>query len=91
MECLYKKYKYLFGERDADGDTEDEEDDFKSTQEIESDSYNDKWGWYETLYNMTNGDLTKWDIILEWNVVRFLNTLSFIKDKQKRERRKDTK
>jgi len=32
---------------------------------------------------MTNGDLTKWDEILEWNVLRFLNTLTFIKDKQR--------
>jgi len=52
--------------------------------------YINKWGWYETLYNLTNGDLTKWDIVLEWNVVRFLNTLAFIKDKQFNDSQRNT-
>lgn len=90
MEKFYGSYKSLFGEKDEGGDSEDEEDDRPDPIEIDNKSYIDRWGWYETLYNLTNGDLTKWDIVLEWNVVRFLNTLSFIKDKQKRERKQNT-
>jgi len=30
---------------------------------------------------MTQGDVTKEDEILKWNIVKFLNKLSYIKDK----------
>ena len=28
-------------------------------------------------------DLTKWDEVLEWNIVKFLNRLVYVQDKQK--------
>jgi len=80
LEGIYKKYQAIFGEKDKEGDEP------LRPEDKDKGAYIAKWGWYETLYNMTNGDLTKWDEILKWGVYRFLNTLTFIKDKQKNAR-----
>ena len=40
------------------------------------------WGWYAVIDDITDGDVFKEDEVWEWNVVRFLNRLSFLKDKK---------
>lgn len=41
-----------------------------------------------TVDNLSNGDITKHDEILNLDVIVFLNILSFVKDKQKNEERR---
>jgi hypothetical protein len=35
-----------------------------------------------TIDNLANNDRTKWDYFLEMNLIEFLNTLAYNKDKQ---------
>jgi hypothetical protein len=47
------------------------------------DSFNKRWGWWQTLDNLTNSRIDKWDIVLEWNVIKALNIVAYYSDKQK--------
>ena len=69
LESFLKSYANLFGQKG--GETASE--------------YEKRWGWFILLSNITNNDFTKWDTVLDWNIVRLLNTISFIKDKQEHE------
>ena len=73
MESLIKSYARLFGLADKESD----EDSGEGSPEFVK-----HWGWYYTLDNLSNNDRTKWDSFLEMNVVAFLNTLAYYKDKQ---------
>lgn len=35
------------------------------------------WGWYYTLDNVANGDITKWEYILNMNCIEFLNYITY--------------
>ena len=39
------------------------------------------WGWYAVVDDVTGGDPFKEDEVWSWGVVRFLNRLSYMKDK----------
>ena len=39
------------------------------------------WGWYAVVDDITGGDPFKEDEVWSWGVVRFLNRLSYMKDK----------
>ena len=74
-----------------DVDDEDEEEDDDDEEDEEADEENEgsnrpgfvkHWGWYYTLDNLSNNDRTKWEYFLEMNVIEFLNSLSYFKDKQ---------
>lgn len=41
------------------------------------------WGWYLVYDSLSNNDPLKWDEIDKWDVIRFLNTIAFYRDKQK--------
>lgn len=51
--------------------------------ENDEESFSEFWGWQLVLDNLSNHDRTKWDFFLNMDVVEFLNTVSFYKDKQK--------
>lgn len=40
-----------------------------------------KWGWYQSIYGLAQGDVTKFDKITELNVHKCLMYLAFEKDK----------
>ena len=46
-------------------------------------TFNEKWGWFITLDMLSNNNPNLWDEITEWNVIRFLNTISYYHDKAK--------
>ena len=73
MESLIKGYAILFGLTDE----ESHEDNSEGSPEFVK-----HWGWYYTLDSLSNNDRTKWDFFLDMNVVAFLNTLAYFKDKQ---------
>lgn len=58
------------------GGEQDESEHIKGTGFIEY------WGWFVTLDNLTNNRRELWDYFLDMNIIEFLNTISFYKDKQ---------
>ena len=44
-----------------------------------------KWGWYQSIYGLANGDITKFESITELNVHSCFMMLSFKKDKNELE------
>ena len=63
------KYRNLF-----DGGAEGNEHDNTGT-------FNQKWGWIATINAMSNNDRSKWDYYFDLNVIEFLNSVTFYKDK----------
>ena len=68
------KYSGLFG-----GGGEDTEEQPRD----ESSEFRNYWGWYCLIDEITHGDALKEDEVYKWEVVRFLNRLCYIKDKNK--------
>jgi hypothetical protein len=48
----------------------------------ESDPFKVKWGWYIVIEGVAQGDVTRFQNILETNVFAFLNHVSYLKDKE---------
>lgn len=81
LEQLNNEFRHLF-----DGDNEDEDNEGelprrKRYSPVEE--FTKSWSWFVMVDNLAGGDQTKWDIIFEWKVKRFLNGLSFAMDKNK--------
>ena len=53
-----------------------EENSTNSGQTFES-----KWGWIVSINNLANNDRSKWSYYEDMNIIEFLNTLVFYKDK----------
>jgi hypothetical protein len=73
-------YPELFGERD----------------EEESETYNDfsettqfakRWGWYQSIYAIAQGDITRFDEVTNYKLTKCLTYLVFEKQKTDIERR----
>jgi len=45
----------------------------------------ERWGWWSLVDNLTNSRVDKWDIVLEWEVIKALNMCCYYKDKQNME------
>ena len=73
---LLGKYAGLFG-GGTEGDVGEDEEPEGYTAKYE------QWSWYVVLDSLSNSDRTKWNYFLhEMNVIEFLNTLAFYKDRQ---------
>ena len=78
---LAKIYEQLFEpnfediEEDPDLQYEDEEKDLIRQEEM-----NKKWSWESVLYKLSDGDVSKYDIITEMPVIFIFNQMSFIRD-----------
>lgn len=77
---LTASYTELFG----DGDEEGEEPvaDFSETTQ-----FSKRWGWYQSLYALAKGDVTKFDDIAKSRVTKCLTYLTFEKQKNEIEQR----
>ena len=73
---LIGSYGRLFNKGAEQGDEEDKEN------HVKLNTFQDVWGWQNTLDELANGKRRDWDYFIEMNVIEFLNTLSFYKDKQ---------
>lgn len=51
-----------------------------------SERYARYWGWFVTLDAISNNVRKDWDYFTTMNVIEFLTTLSFYKDKQEYEK-----
>ena len=72
---LSSTYAYLFG----DGDKEESEDNDFS----ERTQFNKRWGWYNSIYALSQGDVTKFDDVTRLGVRKCLTYLTY--ERQKRE------
>ena len=50
------------------------------TFKTEEEQFNEKYGWYSLVYNLANGDILKFDEVLELSVNQCFNFLAYQKD-----------
>ena len=74
LSGIVQSYARLFGVEEQGSD--------EDVEEGNSPQFVKHWGWYYTLDNLSNNDRSKWDYLLDLNVIAFLNTLAYYKDKQ---------
>lgn len=46
-----------------------------------SGDFRTRWGWYITIDELTNGDPFKETEVYGWSVIRFLNRLAYLKER----------
>lgn len=56
----------------------------------QSQSFQEKWGWYIPLYDLCGNDLKLREDWLNTNVLEFLNQLSFLKERNNLESQQKT-
>jgi hypothetical protein len=76
-----QQYPNLFGGGVAESGEASEE------QQTSGRTFEEKWGWIGVINNMANNDRSKWDFYFDLNVIEFLNTVVFYKDKSEEEKR----
>jgi hypothetical protein len=81
-EDFLKKYENLFsGDLDEDlSDEERRELDPEEVKEIEKEQAQAKWSWEQTIYGLTNGDITKSDKVGNLPLIYVFNILSMKKE-----------
>jgi hypothetical protein len=79
-EHIIKSFGGIFNPNLDDEDLDDEDlDDIAVQKEIEKEKLQTKWSWEFILYQLSNGDITKYDEILSLPFIFILNQLSFKK------------
>jgi hypothetical protein len=73
LQGISRQYPNLFG---IGSNEPIEENSTNSGQTFES-----KWGWIVAINNLANNDRSKWSYYEDMNIIEFLNTLVFYKDK----------
>ena len=81
-EDFLKKYENLFsGDLDEDlSEEERREMDPEEVKEIEKEQAQAKWSWEQTIYGLTNGDITKSDKVGALPLIYVFNVLSMKKE-----------
>ena len=73
-------YPELIGEGDEEG--QEPISDFSETTQFAK-----RWGWYQSIYGLAKGDVTKFDEVTELRLTKCLTYLVFEKQKNEIERR----
>jgi hypothetical protein len=73
-------YPELFGEGDEEG--QEPINDFSETTQFAK-----QWGWYQSIYALAKGDVTRFDEVTELRLTKCLTYLVFEKQKNEIERR----
>jgi hypothetical protein len=71
-------YPVLFGEQDD----QEEQNDFSETTQ-----FGKQWGWYQSIYQLAKGDITKFERVTETGLFECLTMLTFEKQKSEIETR----
>jgi hypothetical protein len=71
-------YPILFGEQYD----EEEQNDFSETTQ-----FGKQWGWYQSIYQLAKGDITKFERVTETGLFECLTMLTFEKQKMEIENR----
>jgi len=73
-------YPELFGEADEDG--QEPINDFSETTQFAK-----RWGWYQSIYALAKGDVTRFDEVTALRLTKCLTYLTFEKQKNEIEQR----
>jgi hypothetical protein len=73
-------YPELFGERDEE--EHEAYNDFSETTQFAK-----RWGWYQSIYAIAQGDITRFDEVTNYKLTKCLTYLVFEKQKTDIERR----
>jgi len=73
-------YPELFGEADEDG--QEPINDFSETTQFAK-----RWGWYQSIYALAKGDVTRFDEVTTLRLTKCLTYLTFEKQKNEIEQR----
>jgi len=77
---IIDSYAYLFGT--ADKDEQEGANEFS-----EQAQFGKQWGWYQSIYALAGGDLTRFDTVTGYGLTQCLTYLTFEKQKQEIEQR----
>ena len=78
---IAQQYSNLFGIGSEPGN-----EDSREPQE-ESESFEKRWSWIAVINNMSNNDRSKWDFYFDLNIIEFLNTVVFFKEKAEEDKK----
>lgn len=76
-ERVIDSFPSLFGESDEEG----------GEQLTATGGFGAKWGWYQSIYGLAKGDITKFDEVTKEPVFKCLTYLTFEKEKNELETR----
>jgi hypothetical protein len=77
---IIDSYAYLFGT--ADKDEQEDANEFS-----EQAQFGKQWGWYQSIYALAQGDVTRFDTVTGYRLTQCLTYLTFEKQKQEIEQR----
>ena len=77
---IISSYDGLFGERNED--EQESISDFSETTQFAK-----RWGWYQSIYAIAKGDITKFDEVTRMGLLKCLTYLTFEKQKIEIEQR----
>ena len=78
MRAFNQGFANLFGLEATQGDAPDEEDD----EDNPAARFGKKWGWIYQVDQVAECQRVSWDNVMAKNIVEFLNTLCYLRDKQ---------
>jgi hypothetical protein len=76
ITALEQNFGSLFGSRESDTGESAGDNGFNPRGDFER-----YWGWQHIIIEMSEGNPIVEDAIYEWEVIRFLNRLSYLKEK----------
>jgi len=77
---IIDSYAYLFGTADKD----EKEDGNEFSEQAQ---FGKQWGWYQSIYALAQGDVTRFDTVTGYRLTQCLTYLTFEKQKQEIEQR----
>jgi hypothetical protein len=77
-------YNQLFN--DSNSDEQGFQSDFS-----EQTQFGKQWGWYQSIYGLAKGDITKFDVVTGYKLTQCLTYLTFEKQKTEIEQRQINK
>jgi hypothetical protein len=77
---IISSYSELFGTADKD----EQEDGNEFSEQAQ---FGKQWGWYQSVYALAQGDITRFDTVTGYRLTMCLNYLTFEKQKQEIEQR----
>ncbi len=78
-----EQYKLLFDNGGEDSESFEQDKRFRTKEEADSIAREQsvrKWNWELLLWNISNKDITKYELILNMNYIQILNNLSMKKE-----------
>jgi hypothetical protein len=58
-------------------------DDGRDTERQRVSSFLEQWGWEYNIDQCVQNERVTWEVVYNWNLVQFMNKISYLKDKGK--------